>query len=80
MVCLRLENHDPSMCRDVFISHSHEHLSLIKEMQAVWNLFDLKRLEIVREDAAQSLLPIFVILLLYFFVFFNVFSITCHYG
>lgn len=60
---MRLENHDPVMCRDVFISHSNEHLSLTKEMQAVWNLFDLKRtLEIVREDVAESLLLIFVTL------------------
>lgn len=60
---MRLENHDPDMCPDVFISHSNEHLSLINEMQAVWNLFHSKRtLEIVREHAAESLLPIFVTL------------------
>lgn len=55
------------MCCYIFICHSKEHLFLIKEMQAVGNLFVVKRkLETVPEGAAESPLPIVVVLLSHF--------------
>lgn len=58
-----LQNHDLEMCRYLFISYLKGHLFLIKEMQAAGNLLGLKRkLDIVPEGAARSVLPIFVVL------------------
>ena len=58
-----LQNHDPEMCCYIFISHLKGHLFLIKEIQAAGNLLGLKRkLEIVPEGRARSVLPIFVVL------------------